>query len=374
VTHYDVVVVGARVGGAATAALLARRGARVLVVDRAAYGSDTLSTHALMRAGVEQLQRWDVLDTIVDAGTPAIRAGVFHYDDATIPVPIKPAAGVDALYAPRRTLLDRVLVDAARDAGATVRFGVTVTDVCRDASGRVCGVDGRDGFRASAGLVVGADGLRSRIARAVDAPVIHAARHASAVVYGYARWWAGDAYEWYFRRGAAAGIIPTNDGEACVFASTSPERMRALAGAPRDTVRELLRRVAPELPELAPARLRSFSGQPGYLRQAHGPGWALVGDAGYFKDPISAHGITDALRDAELLARAVDGGGLEGYALERDRLSLPMLRVADAIAAYDWDAPTARSLLLEMSRATVDEVETLRALDGGGSDDAEVAA
>ncbi|MFO1026115.1 MAG: hypothetical protein U1E70_13070 [Acetobacteraceae bacterium] len=79
-----------------------------------------------------------------------------------------------------------------------------------------------------------------------------------------------------------------------------------------------------------------FGGRKGFLRQASGPGWALVGDAGYFRDPITAHGITDALRDAELLARAVVTGRPEEYATVRNELSLPLFDVTDAIAAFDW--------------------------------------
>src|SRR6058998_1057956 len=122
-SEYDVVVVGARCAGAATAMLLARAGLRVALLDRAASGSDTLSTHALMRTGVVQLQRWGLLDRVVAAGTPGIRQTVFRYGDATTTVAIKPSGGVDALYAPRRTVLDPILVDAARGAGADVTFG-----------------------------------------------------------------------------------------------------------------------------------------------------------------------------------------------------------------------------------------------------------
>ena len=134
---FDVVVIGARCAGAATALLLARQGHRVLVLDRAKKGSDTLSTHALMRGGVVQLDRWGLLDHIVAAGTPPIRETTFHYGDDAKTLVLKPAGGVDALYAPRRTILDQVLVDAAIAAGAEFRFGVTVTDLDRAAEGRV---------------------------------------------------------------------------------------------------------------------------------------------------------------------------------------------------------------------------------------------
>src|ERR687897_1284149 len=141
---YDVVVVGARAAGAATAYLLARSGLHVLLVDRGRYGTDTLSTHALMRGGVLQLSRWGLLDEIIAAGTPPVRRTTFRYADAVVPITVKSSFGVDALYAPRRTVLDPVLVDAALAAGADVRFGVTVTGLQRDTDGSVIGVAGHD--------------------------------------------------------------------------------------------------------------------------------------------------------------------------------------------------------------------------------------
>jgi 2-polyprenyl-6-methoxyphenol hydroxylase-like FAD-dependent oxidoreductase len=112
-SSHDVVIVGARAAGAAAALVLARAGIDVVVVDRSRYGADTLSTHALMRAGVVQLHRWGLLESVIAAGTPAVRKTTFVYADETIPLPIKPSHGVDALYAPRRTVLDPILVDAA---------------------------------------------------------------------------------------------------------------------------------------------------------------------------------------------------------------------------------------------------------------------
>src|SRR3954447_24662036 len=130
----DVVVVGARCAGAATAMLLARAGARVALIDRSPLGSDTLSTHALMRAGALQLDRWGLLDEVRDAGTPPVKRTIFRYGPASTTVTLKPLRGVDALYAPRRTVLDRILVEAARDAGATVVLGTSVTDLLTDAN------------------------------------------------------------------------------------------------------------------------------------------------------------------------------------------------------------------------------------------------
>ena len=225
---YDALVIGARAAGAATALLLARRGARVLAVERGAYGADTLSTHALMRAGVLQLARWGLVERIQAAGTPPVAQTVFHYEDEVVPIPIKPKDGVPALFAPRRTLLDRVLADAALEAGAELRYGLRATELVRSPRGRVTGAvladaDGRC-ETVSAGVVIGADGLRSTLAGLVEAPATRLGRHSTATVYGY---WSGldvDGYHWYWRQGAAAGAIPTNDGQVLVFVTVPPWR------------------------------------------------------------------------------------------------------------------------------------------------------
>jgi flavin-dependent dehydrogenase len=379
-SRYDAVVVGARAAGAATALLLARQGRRVLVVDRTQYGSDTLSTHGLMRAGVLQLSRWGLLDRVIDAGTPAIRRTIFHYGDDAIAVPIKPAAGVDALYAPRRTVLDPIVVDAASDAGAEFRFGITVTGLQRDGNGRVAGVVGRDRsgapIQAHGRLTIGADGIGSTVARHVEAPLERSGTGASAFVYGYWSDLATEGYEWFYRPGVAAGLIPTNDGQVCVFVGTTSARFRSEVAADiRRGFATLLGEVDPAALErvmaASPAsRLRSFPGQPGFMRRAWGPGWALVGDAGYFKDPISTHGLTDAFRDAELLAAAVDAAdagmplplALARYQVTRDRLSSSLFTTVDAIARYDWDLPEVQQLLRRMSTAMTDEVDELAGL------------
>ncbi|MGH8838964.1 MAG: NAD(P)/FAD-dependent oxidoreductase [Jiangellaceae bacterium] len=382
-TH-DVIIVGARCAGSATAMLLARRGLRVLVLDRARYGSDTVSTHALMRGGVLQLQRWGLLDEIVAAGTPPVTRVVFHYPDETTPISLKPAAGVRALYAPRRTVLDRVLADAATAAGADVRFGVTVTELLRDDTGRVTGVAGidADGRRllASAPLTVGADGIRSRVARETRAPMIRTAAAAgTAFLYGYWDDLPVDGYEWLYAPGSSAGMIPTNDGQTGVFVGTTPTQMKAArrAGTAHPAFSTLLARVSPAAAKRvsaarAPRRLRGFAGMPGYVRQSWGPGWALVGDSGYFEDPLSTHGITDALRDAELLAGAVGeihGGtateatALAGYQETRDVLAGRLFGTVETIASFIWTIPELRRLLLEASSAMSEQVEALQRFD-----------
>ena len=305
-----------------------------------------------------------------------------------IDVPIKPGFGVDALYAPRRTVLDPILVDAARDAGADVRFGVAVAGLRRDGRGRVIGVVARDesgvAFEIGARITVGADGIGSTVARFTGASVERNAASAAACVYGY---WDGlpvHDYELFYRPGVAAGLFPTNGDQVCVFVCTSPRRFRRESRtgvAPAYT--RLLGEAAPELFEtgagaLAWQRLRVFAGRrPGYLRRATGPGWALVGDAGYFKDPVTAHGITDALRDAELLGRAIlaAAGGeadetvaLAAYQATRDRLSERLFATTDAIASFTWDLDSIPVLLRQLSQAMGDEVTWLSDLEPIGAD------
>lgn len=376
---FDVVVVGGRVAGASTAMLLARSGARVALVDRGTYGSDTLSTHALMRAGVLQLGRWGLLDAVVGAATPSIQRTRFHYAQGeTTEVEIRPSAGVPALYAPRRHLLDRLLVDAAAAAGADVRHGLTVTSLLQNGS-RVAGVRARDHqgreVELKAGTTVGADGIRSTVAAHTRARVYGRGRAGGAVLYRYYANLDTVGYEWAYGNSTAAGLIPTNDGLTCVFVGTTPRRMRTLrqAGA-EEAFRTLLEQACVELPERMAAavpvgRLHGWAGLPGHLRQCWGPGWALVGDAGYFKDPITSHGITDALRDAELLADALVDSmpgllpaaeSLARYQDTRDRLSGRLFAATEAVAAYDWDPDTVRLLVREVSAAMGDEVELLQ--------------
>ena len=371
---YDALVVGARCAGAATAMLLARTGMRVLVVDRGRYGTDTISTHALMRGAVLQLHRWGVLPRLRSAGTPPVRETTFHYGDEAITVAIASAHGVDALYAPRRTLLDRVLVDAAREAGAAVQYGCTLVNLARDSEGRVCGATvldpGGKPIGIKADFVIGADGVCSNVARLAGADILRQARHTTAVIFGYFRGMPQAGYHWWYHPGIGAGTIPTNGGRHCVFVAVSPERLRN-GPLPRDSAalfKEALRDVDPALAALVAQSepdsvLSLFAGRKGFLRQAYGPGWALVGDAGYFKDPLTAHGITDALRDAELLANAAVAGNMAQYATVRDDLSLPLFEVTDAIAALDWDLDRIKALHQRLNQAMKHEVEHLLTLE-----------
>ena len=382
-SHYaDVVVVGGRVAGAATALLLARRGHRVVLVDRRRPGGDTLSTHALMRGAVLQLKRWGLLERVIDAGTPAIPHTNVHYGDEVESIELQTRAGVGAVYAPRRTVLDSILVEAAAEAGVDVRFGTTIDAVVRDSEGRVRGVQGRgpggEPITIKARFTVGADGLRSTIARSVDALLTHVGTGSSAVIYAYFAGLPKHRYDWFYRPGVAAGFVPTNQGESCVWVGTSAKRFQAeFAGDLEPAFERLFEEAAPsEILRLGSAsrrsRLRGYPGVTGFIRRAWGPGWALVGDASHFKDPISAHGITDSFRDAEFLARAIDSvivdscpelGAMTNYQMTRDRLTIGLFKTTDRIASYGWDLTELRGLLISLSREMKREVEELAALD-----------
>jgi len=380
--HFDAIVVGARVAGASTAMLLARRGLRVLVVDRSSEGSDTLSTHALLRPGVVQLHRWGLLDEVVATGAPPVRRTVFHYGDEVVPVNIKLRSGVDAFYAPRRTALDPILVRAARRAGADVRFGVSVTHLQRDRDRRVTGVEVRDAdgaaVRFEAPITVGADGIRSLVARHVDAPVHWRGTGGSGVVYAYFAGVEVDGYEWLYRPGATGALIPTNGGQVNVSAVVPATRFaREVRTDVEAGFWKLLFEADPSVAgRVADAerttRFRTFPGVPGFQRQPWGPGWALVGDAGSFMDPIGAHGISTALRDAELLARAVadvhsgaasEAEALRSYHEARDYLSRHLFDAIGHVASHSWALDGLRERLLRMSAEMTRESEALEALD-----------
>jgi flavin-dependent dehydrogenase len=379
--RYDAIVVGARVAGASTAMLLARAGLRVLVVDRARYGSDTLSTHALMRGGVMQLSRWGLLDEVVRAGSPPVHRAVLRYGQDEETVDVLPSAHVPALFAPRRDVIDRLLVDAAVRAGADVRFRTSLSHLLRGDDGRVVGIEGRDQrggrFRAYAPVTVGADGIRSRVAQQVGAFTYERGDNASAMAVAY---WSGldiDGYQIGYGTRMAGGLVPTNDGLVCAWVATPStdfpaQRREASLGMDR-----IVRTIAPDW-AAAMRRgerhgpVRGFPGVRGYLRQPWGRGWALVGDASFFKDPLTTHGMTDALRDAELLAHAVLAGdgdpaaadrALARYHDLRDELGTELFRLSDRIAAYDWDPARLRELQLGVSAAMQPELAVLLDLE-----------
>jgi len=309
-----------------------------------------------------------------------VRAVIFHYADGEpVRVALRPSAGVDALYAPRRHLIDRMLVDAAAAAGAEVLHETTATELLRAPTGRVAGVRvlSRLGDTADlpASFTVGADGLRSTIAAGVAAPLVRQGTAEGAVLYRYFEDLPADGYEWAYGDHAAAGLIPTNDA-TCVFVATTPSQLRRLRrDGSEQAFNAVLATAAPTFVDRVAAAtpassLRGWAGARGFLRRCWGPGWALVGDAGYFKDPITTHGMSDAMRDAEVLADALlavlsgspEAATLAAYERTRDSLSSQLFAVTEAVAAFDWDLDRIRVLLREVSSAMADEVDHLQAL------------
>lgn len=374
---YDVVVVGARAAGAATALLLARLGYDVAVVDRQVFPSDTLSTHQIARPGVVQLHRWGLLDAVLRSGVPAIRQITFSAAGESVSRTVKHSAGVDLLVAPRRYVLDTIVADAAAEAGADLRLGVTVDGV-RFAAGRAVGVYGHDHTGApvelAARFVVGADGLGSRVARAVGADVIEDRGAPGAVQYAYFAGLSWPGIELIVAERALTGVFPTHHGEACIWICSPTEdahQARHQAASREDAFTAYLHRSAPELA----ARLRmgrrmspvtGMLRTPNYIRKAHGPGWALVGDAGYHRDALTGHGLSDAYRDAELLATALGqvmrgdldpDTALAGYQRQRDRALRRVFDLTVALAGYP---PVPEFVLLQKQLA--------RALDAEASE------
>jgi flavin-dependent dehydrogenase len=331
---YDVIVVGARCAGSPVAMLLARAGHRVLLVDRAGFPSDTLSTHYIHQSGVSRLKRWGLLDRVAAAGAAAIRRYKLDVGQFALCGTPPPLDGVSDGYSLRRIVLDQILVEAAAEAGAEVRERFPVQEVIQE-HGRVAGIRSNR-VTEHARVVVGADGLGSVVARSVRAPVYNDHGTWSCAYYTY---WAGvelDGVELYPRPGRAIIATPTNGGQV-LTALNWP-------GSEFHKVRADVERHFTEALELAPSlaqrirtatrtdRFRGTSRLPNFYRRPYGDGWALVGDAGYHKDPILALGISDAFRDSELLARALDDGlsgrvaldrALAGYEQRRNELSGP---------------------------------------------------
>lgn len=376
--RHDVVVVGARCGGAATAMLLASAGHDVLLLDRRAFPSDTLSTHAIARSGVVQLKRWGLLQAVLDTGAPPIRDVEFSGGGLVVKRTIKDSLGVDMLIAPRRHVLDTLLVNAAMSAGARLVTGVTVEGVRRSDTGRVTGVRGRNRngpLEVAARFVVGADGLRSRIARSVDAPFteVRGAGGATHYAYFHGEW---PAMEYHLGDRLFAGVFPTNNSEACIWVcSPADDAVRLRRSHPTvDAAFDAMLRVAS--PELADrlstsatrmSTTRGIIGQPNHIRNPVGPGWALVGDAGYHRDAITGHGISDAFRDADLLATSLDrvlrgeaseASGLARYHAERDDQLREIFEITCELATFP---PSSRFVELqrELSRAIDTQAGTL---------------
>ena len=378
---YDAIVVGARCAGSACAMLLARKGYKVLVVDRATMPSDTMSTHFVWQAGTARLHRWGLLDRVRASGCPPIRKLTLDFGDFALcgcAPPADPAAREH--YCPRRSVLDKILIDAAGEAGAEVREAFSVRELVFDGD-RVAGIRGvpRNGAACEerGRIVIGADGLHSLVAGAVQAPKTIERPIVSCCYYSYWSNLPTAEAELYFRPGRGIFAFPTNFGLTCVVVFAPIGEFPRY----RDGI-EAFHLAALDLAPSLGARARSahreerFVGSaefPNFLRRPYGPGWALVGDAGYHRDPYTAQGIGDAFCSAELLAAAIDDGFSSRRALDQALADYERRRNEAVMAEFESTCqraalqpmPPEMAALLRGLRGNQEQIDRLLGTDAG---------
>jgi 2-polyprenyl-6-methoxyphenol hydroxylase-like FAD-dependent oxidoreductase len=356
---YDVIVVGARCAGSPTAMLLARKGYRVLVVDRATFPSDTVSTHIVHAPGVTALKRWGLLDRVVATGCPPIDTYLVDLD----PLVISGSPRTDdapVAYAPRRTVLDRVLVEAAAEAGAEVREGFSVEELVTDDDGRVTGIRGHGerGVTEHAAVVIGADGRHSMVAEAVGAGRYHEKPQLLGAYYSY---WSDlpmhGRFETYVRPHRGFAAWPTNDDLTVVIVGWPFAEFGAFRSAVESSYLSTIELAPPFAERIRAARRETrFVGTAvsNVFRTPYGPGWALVGDAGYNRDFITGFGIGDAFLDAEASAEALDAAlsgrrpfdeAMAAYQVARDERVLPFYELTTEIATLEPPRPEMERVL-----------------------------
>jgi 2-polyprenyl-6-methoxyphenol hydroxylase-like FAD-dependent oxidoreductase len=358
---YDAIVVGARCAGSPTAMLLARKGHRVLLVDKAVFPSDTLSTHVVWPHGAEILDRWGLLERLAATGCPPIALDmIFDVGPFALQGGVTDANGGRGGFCPRRTVLDKLLVDAAVESRADLREGFVVESLVTEGD-RVVGLRGRTRtgglVEERARMVVGADGVHSLVAKAVAAPEYDAKPPLVTFYYSYFSGFDATDVEQYVREYHAAACFPTHDGLTLIAAVWPSRRFPEI----RTDVEGHVRKIHESTPAVAD-RLRQArreepwvgtAGVPNYFRKPWGPGWALVGDAGYDKDPITAQGISDAFIDAETLSAALDDGfsgrrpldsALAEYQTSRDLRVKPMYDFTCQLATLEPPPPPLQQL------------------------------
>ena len=349
---YDAIIVGARCAGSPTAMLLARSGYRVLVVDKATFPSDTLSTHFLTSQGVKSLADWGLLGRVMATGCPPITDLSISWGGIVMPSIADPNY---APICPRRTVLDAILVDAAREAGAEVREGVSLDDLIVE-DGVVAGIRGhnRDGQQVEerAQIVVGADGKNSRVAEKADAAQYNVFPSATCGYYSYWSDFEGPGTEIYIQDGFGLFSFKTNDGLTCA----GFEWPKASFEAARKDIEAAVMATFDKIPGMGDrarkaTRVDKYYGSAGddsYYRKAYGPGWALAGDSGYLKDPLMGQGITDAFRDATMLSAAIDAGlagrqpmqeALEAYETARNEATAMIYQITNLVTGELNPAP-----------------------------------
>ena len=359
--------------------LLAKGGHSVLMVDRATFPSDTMSTHFIQAPGMTRLARWGLLDRVVGTGCPPITQARFslapgEYMDVEIPL-VEPLRG---LAAPRRYLLDKILVDAAVEAGAELRQGISVDSLIQE-DGRVTGVRGHsaDGsFEERARIVVGADGRHSVVARETAAPIVRDDGPTSAGYYTYFRGLPADGVETFLHDDLFCVVIPTNDGLTLVAVGWHVDRFKDVRRDVEGQFFGALDRLGDIGPRARAAeRAERFVGStdlPNHLRKAWGPGWALVGDACYHKDPVPADGISDAFRGAELLADAIgdllsgadEATSLDRYEQRHTDVAVPLLDAAVRAASFSRTPQERLEAFIEIRMHDAEESAQLMAAAG----------
>ncbi|MGH9229126.1 MAG: NAD(P)/FAD-dependent oxidoreductase [Acidimicrobiales bacterium] len=359
-SSYDAIVVGARCAGSPTAMLLARAGYRVLLVDRSSFPSDTVSTLAIHATGLAALERWGLLDRVTGTGCPPIPTYSFDFGPFVISGTPTAVDGISGAYAPRRTVLDKILVDAAAEAGSEVRERFTVEEIMFE-EGRVVGIRGRDEHGQPvverARVVVGADGHNSRVAKAVGAEVYS---ELPVLEFAFFTFWSGlgiQGFPVWLRGDRGIAAIPTNDDLTLMLVGCPAGQA---AGFKADVEGNYLAAID-RVPELAD-RLRAATredrfrvgGVPNFFRTPSGPGWALVGDAGYTRDPVTAQGISDAFISAEQCTRALtetfEGTqpfeqAMAGYQRARDARVTPIYEFTTQLARLEPPPPEMQQLL-----------------------------
>jgi 2-polyprenyl-6-methoxyphenol hydroxylase-like FAD-dependent oxidoreductase len=359
---YDVIVVGARCAGATTAMLLARAGYRVLILERSRMPGDTLSTLHIHRPGLELLDGWGLLEPLIRSGCPPVRRLSYTVGDVTIAGSFDASQTIDAVYAPRRPVLDGLLSDAAVRAGAELRDRCTVHELEHAPTGRVTGVRYREAGGRSrtegARLVIGADGMRSTVARLAGAAVT---RQDAPLTCAYYTFWAGPGVEFevYERDGCLVGAVPTHDGSTLVAVyqplAAYPAFRRDPAQAYWDAVRTTAAPLADRLSGTERRERWYGTGQQwNFFRRPAGPGWVLVGDAGHHKDSLTGTGMTDAFRQADALARAIGGRLHDDTALAESLADFAAWRDEHFAAHYRVTLEAARL------RVTPERLELLR--------------
>jgi flavin-dependent dehydrogenase len=362
-TEYDAIVVGARCGGSPTAMLLARNGYRVLLVDKATFPSDTMSTHLAHPPAVAALDRWGILDKLEETNCPPITRYSFNFGPVSVAGTPRPSNGADRAYGPRRIVLDALLLEAAVAAGVEMREAFTVDEVLIE-DGRVTGIRGHakggDTVTERAKVVIGADGRHSIVAKAVEP---EAYNEVPALAPAYYAYWSGlptDGFDTYIRAESGRGwaAIPTHDDLTCVVQGTPQSDFGTTKKGVEGTYLKGFE-LAPEFAERIHGAKREsgFMGAgdlAGYFRKPYGPGWALVGDAGYHKHPITAFGITDAFRDAEAVATALADTfserrsfdeGMADYQRARDEEALPIYEFTCDFAKLEPPPPEMQQLI-----------------------------